>query len=416
LHHSITQVGDIVPCMSPDGKVNIMIRNITQITLLATTLFVIGCSSSSDPEQTKPPGGSTAFATQVAFPNLTFTRPVDLQCVGGRVYVVEQAGRILCFHESADTDSMEVFLDITTLVDDSGNEEGLLGLAFAPGYDGVTSNDYFVYYNVVDAGNFTRVSRFTSQNNTTDPSTRVDVISIGQPFENHNGGQIAFRESDGMLYIALGDGGSANDPQDNGQDLSTLLGSILRIDVSSLPYTVPGDNPFSGRNVRKEIWARGLRNPWRFSFDPATDRMFCGDVGQGAFEEVNLITKGGNYGWRIAEGNDCRPGNSGCDLTGLIPPIWQYGRPNPGARRAVTGGYVYTGPIVSLQGAYIYGDYVTGEIWALRVQGTTASNEPVIDASFGVAAFGVGNSGELYICAFQGGNDQIHRIAEESAE
>jgi glucose/arabinose dehydrogenase len=319
----------------------------------------------------------------------------------GRLFVVEQPGRILVFQNSDTTSDAEVFLDIRSQVVDAGAEQGLLGLAFHPSYAG--NGHYFVYFSVTDS---TKVARFTinPQNpNSTDAGTQRDVIAIHQFRANHNGGQIAFGPGD-MLHIGVGDGGSANDPRNHGQDRTTLQGNILRINVSSLPYTIPVDNPFRANQMgyREEIWAYGLRNPWRFSFDPVTDRVWCGDVGQNAWEEIDVIKKGKNYGWRIMEASHCRPPTTGCDTDGLELPVWEYS--HMGAGRSVTGGYVYRGSrLGGLVGAYIYADYVTGEVWALRYSGAGApSNALLVDTNLNIASFGVDEAGELLICALDG--------------
>jgi glucose/arabinose dehydrogenase len=220
---------------------------------------------------------------------------------------------------------------------------------------------------------------------------------VAQPFSNHNGGQIVFGP-DGMLYIGLGDGGSGNDPENNGQNLGTLLGSLLRIDVSGDAHSIPPDNPFVGRQgARAEIWAYGLRNPWRFSFDSVTGDLWLADVGQNTREEVNVITRGGNYGWRIMEGAECRGGGTNCDMSGLQPPIIDYA--TAGGNCSVTGGFVYRGSAIgALQGAYVYADYCSGRIWALRTEGFVRSDHRQIgDAPFRISSFAQDGNGDLYV-------------------
>lgn len=378
---------------------------------LIVAAVMVGACSSSGGNGAAPLSMGTYEIVQ-AFPDLTFARPVDLQNAGdgtNRLFVVEQPGRILVFVNSDTTNTTDVFLDVQSQVDNSGDEEGLLGLAFHP--DFANNGHYFVYYTI---GGSSRVSRFTvdAQNpNATDMASQVDVITIAQPYENHNGGQIAFGP-DGMLYIALGDGGSANDPQDNGQNRATLLGSILRIAVDTLPYSIPNDNPLAGNllGYREEIWAYGLRNPWRFSFDPVTGWLWCADVGQGRYEEIDIIEGGKNYGWKIMEGAHCRPPTTGCATGGLELPIWEY--EHGGGRVSVTGGYVYRGSrFTELVGAYFYADYLSGEIWMLSYDGTgTPVNELVQDATFRISSFGVDEAGELYICGLLDG--KIHTLAE----
>lgn len=360
------------------------------------------------------------FELQQAFPNLSFTRPVDLQNAGdqtNRIFVVEQAGRIHVFPNDSMVTQTNLFLDIVPRVDDSGNEMGLLGLAFHPNYAG---NGYF-YVNYT-AGNPRRtvISRFQvspSNPDSADPGSELILLQYDQPESNHNGGQIAFGPG-GYLYIASGDGGGSGDQHGtigNGQDRSTLLGKILRIDVdnqdSGLNYAIPRDNFFYGNSsgYREEIFAYGLRNPWRFSFDFDTGRLWAADVGQSAYEEIDLIENGKNYGWRIMEGNHCYNPPTGCDTTGLTMPVWEYAH---GLGYSVTGGYVYRGTAVpELTGKYIYGDYVTRRIWALSYDGINAPvNEDVLTAPNDISSFGQDENRELYICTFNGSSSKIFRF------
>ncbi|MDN5212081.1 PQQ-dependent sugar dehydrogenase [Fulvivirgaceae bacterium BMA12] len=352
----------------------------------------------------------STFGLITAFPNLSFTRPVDLQHShdnSNKLYVVEQAGVIRSFDNLAETSDTKVFLDITDRVNDSENEQGLLGLAFHPSFE---NNGYF-YVNYTAANpNRTVISRFTTDpanGDEADKSSELVLMSISQPYDNHNGGQIAFGQ-DGYLYIATGDGGSGGDPDNNGQDRRTLLGSILRIDVDNqtqgLNYAVPVDNPFVGNtnNFREEIYAYGLRNPWRMSFDPESGQLWAGDVGQNAFEEIDIIEKGGNYGWKIMEGQHCFPDNDRCNRDDLITPVWEYAQTN--VDRSITGGYVYRGAnLPELQGLYIYGDFVSGKIWALEGNSSdNATNTLLIDSNLSIASFGTDAQNELLICAFDG--------------
>jgi glucose/arabinose dehydrogenase len=260
-----------------------------------------------------------------------------------------------------------------------------------------------VYYTAPDPLR-TRLSRFSvsaQDSNAADPASETVVLEIGQPFANHNGGQIAFGP-DGYLYVAVGDGGSGGDPQGNGQNRATLLGKILRIDVAQIPYAIPADNPFAGNTQghREEIFAYGLRNPWRFSFDSVTGWLWAGDVGQSRYEEIDIIENGKNYGWNIMEANHCYNASQ-CNTDGLTLPLWEYGHD---VGQSVTGGSVYRGAkIPELAGAYIYGDYVTGVIWSLRGGGQgAASNEVIADTDLNIASFGVDKDNEIYICAFDG--------------
>jgi glucose/arabinose dehydrogenase len=287
-----------------------------------------------------------------------------------------------------------------------GSEEGLLGLAFDPNYQ---ENGYFyVYYSATNPRRSV-LSRFSSNRDnpvTADPQSEVIVMEIAQPFSNHNGGQITFGP-DGYLYIGLGDGGGGGDPQRNGQNLGALLGKILRIDVRGISetesYKIPADNPFlNTADARPEIWALGLRNPWRFSFDNETGLLWAGDVGQNRWEEINIISKGANYGWNIMEGFHCYSPANGCDQTGLTLPLVEYEH-SEGC--SVTGGYVYRGDkILSLQGYYIYGDYCSGNIWALSYDGNTVTqNVLLVESELNITSFGQDPAGNLYILSQEGG-------------
>ena len=347
---------------------------------------------------------------EVAFPNLTtFNRPVDLQHAGdssNRIFVVEQAGIIHVFENNREAATKNEFLNIQSQVRRNGNEEGLLGLAFHPDY---ANNGFFYVDYSASNPRRTVIARFQVDNSDPDlanPNSRLVLLEVNQPFSNHNGGQIAFGP-DGFLYISLGDGGLANDPNGNGQNRQTLLGAILRLDVDDPAggknYGIPGDNPFAGNNqgFREEIYAYGLRNVWRFSFDFETDRLWAADVGQGAREEIDIIENGKNYGWKIMEGAICRPSTSGCNQSGLELPIYDYSH---SLGQSVTGGYVYRGPgVPDLQGSYIYGDFVTGRIWALNYDGTNlAENTELLNTSLFISSFGIDQNNELYICAFDG--------------
>lgn len=347
---------------------------------------------------------------QQAFPALSFTRPVDLQHPGdgtNRLFVVEQRGVISVFENDPAAASKTTFLDIQERVDDSSNEEGLLGLAFHPDYE---NNGYF-YVNYTATGpDRTLISRFkvsANNPNAAEPDSEVVIITIPKPFSNHNAGQLAFGPNDGYLYITTGDGGSGGDPQGNGQNRQTLLGSILRIDVDTtapgLQYSIPPTNPFVGntQGYREEIYAWGVRNPWRMSFDLVTGWLWAADVGQNAWEEIDIIENGKNYGWNIMEGNHCYNPPTGCNTAGLTLPVWEYSH-NLG--NSVTGGYVYRGPgVPELVGKYIYADFGSGRIWALEYDGVNpAVNNQLIDTPLLIASFGVDQNQELYICAFDG--------------
>jgi glucose/arabinose dehydrogenase len=354
--------------------------------------------------------GSTSYAQLSLynpFPNISVTDPVDLQNSGdgtNRIFVVERAGRIKVFPNSQTVQSTKTFLDITDRVT-SGGEMGLLGLAFHPDYE---NNGYLFVNYTASSPLMTRISRFTVSStnpDSADKNSELILMSFSQPFSNHNGGWIGFGPNDGYLYIGVGDGGSGGDPQNHGQNVNTILGNILRIDVNNqdpgLEYAIPPDNPFvdsTGSEV-KEIYAWGLRNPWRNSFDPVTGWLWCADVGQNAWEEIDIIENGKNYGWRCYEGN--HPFNtSGCGpQSEYVFPIWEYAR---SLGYSVTGGYVYRGPNVpELTGKYIYADYGSNRIWALEYDGINpATNEYLLNAPASPTSFGVDENDELYVVTF----------------
>lgn len=351
---------------------------------------------------------SIHYGVEAAFPSLAFSNPVGIYPADdgtNRLFVLQQNGLIYVFNNSKTATSPTVFLDIRDRVL-FGGEEGLLGLAFHPNF---TENKYFYVDYVADSPLRTVIARYsvsTGNPDEADKNSEFILLEVNQPFSNHKGGQIAFGP-DGFFYIALGDGGSAGDPYGNAQNLTTLLGKILRIDVDSTSlgrqYGIPADNLFVDNlnGYKEEIYAYGLRNPWRFSFDTQTGWLWAGDVGQGRREEVDIIQKGKNYGWNITEGTLCYSPPSGCNTTGLEPPIWEYGHD---VGNAITGGFVYRGSLLGeLVGAYVYGDFGSGRIWALRYNGTdVTSNAGLIDTGLSIASFGIDNKDNLYICAFDG--------------
>lgn len=357
---------------------------------------------------------STALAQpqiglQPVFGGHAFERPLALKQAPGdatRFYVVEQPGRVLVL-DGLDDDTPDVVLDIRGQVEDGPNEAGLLGLAFDPKF--AETNRVFLSY--TRRGNRQLESVITAvtmapDGRSVDPNTEQIILSVTQPFGNHNGGDIAFGP-DGYLYIGLGDGGAGGDPLNHGQNLSTLLGAILRIDVHSrTPYAIPRSNPFrQQRDARNEIYAYGLRNPWRFSFDRETGALWVGDVGQNRVEEINVIVAGGNYGWNIREGSNSFRGR-GRSATGLIDPVAQYGR-DLGC--SVTGGYVYRGAdIVDLQGVYLFSDFCSGRVWGVLPQ--VEERRPVVQllqAGIQAASFAEAHDGTLFILDLGG---EIHRI------
>jgi glucose/arabinose dehydrogenase len=343
------------------------------------------------------------FSLQNAFQNLTFSNPVFLTHADdgtNRIFVIEQEGIIKVFPNSSNALLAKEFLDITDRVS-YGGEKGLLGLAFHPDYE---TNGYF-YVNYTNATS-TVISRFqvTSNPDSADKDTEFQILTFTQPYSNHNGGWIGFGPNDGYLYIATGDGGSANDPQNNAQRINTLLGKILRIDVDGgTPYAIPATNPFvdsTNTQVRKEIYAWGMRNPWRCSFDPVTGWLWAGDVGQDVWEEIDLIENGKNYGWRCYEGNHTF-NMSGCNYPEYIFPVMEY---DHGPECSITGGYVYRGPNVpELEGKYIYGDYCSSKIWSLLYDGITPPvNQYLLNALGNITSFGVDQANELYLTSFNG--------------
>jgi len=363
------------------------------------------------------------------------SRPVFVTAPPGdkRLFVIEQAGRIRLVENGSVADTP--FLDITDRVNDGGNEQGLLGLAFHPGW---TSNGkFYVYYTGGTGNGETVVAEYqvdAVDASTADKATETIIFTEPQPFQNHNGGMIAFG-SDGYLYIGLGDGGSGGDPGDRAQDPTVLMGSMLRIDVNNPAggklYGIPADNPFAdGDGGAPEVYAYGLRNPWRWSFDRMTGDAYIADVGQNRVEEVNAITlanmNGANFGWDVYEGSECfnDGGNAndlgtGCTLTGTIAPIIEYGHtpttnlsPPPAnpSGNSISGGYVYRGECLpGIQGVYFYGDFTTNITRTLKWNGSAATDTQDITASLqtgvslgGVASWGEDGFGELYLASFNG--------------
>jgi glucose/arabinose dehydrogenase len=362
---------------------------------------------------------SQEYTVENAFPNLSFTDPVGIYHADdgtGRLFVIEQPGTIKVFQNDPSTTTVETFLNITSIVEqDPGyTEEGLLGLAFHPNF---TENGYF-YVNYTDYSPKRNViARYTvssNNQNQADALSSLVILEVNQPYTNHNGGQLDFG-SDGYLYISFGDGGSSGDPQGNGQNLQTLLGTIVRIDVDSPSngqgYSIPVDNPFvADPNARDEIYAYGLRNMWRFSWDPVTDLLWGADVGQYNWEEIDIIYPGLNYGWNTMEGNHCYPAGTSCSSEGFEPPVFEYALYVDGVC-SVTGGYVYRGAeTLSLYGKYIYGDWCTGDIWALTYSNDgVTENEHLIQSGVNITSFGLDQNSELLICA----NSNIYKLTSD---
>ncbi len=369
------------------------------------------------------------LSVDLAFPNLTFSSPVGIEhdpVNPNLLYVVEQSGLIRIFDNDPEVASSSVFLDIDARVA-SGGERGLLGLAFHPDY---ATNGYFYVNYTLNGPDRSRIARFTLgapdvYPPVANPESEVVLLDIAQPFGNHNGGGLAFGP-DGYLYASFGDGGSGGDPLENGQNPGTLLGTILRLDVDGggttpdcggpdANYTVPpnalADGP--GGNC-DEIYAYGLRNPWRFSFDRETGQGWIADVGQNQWEEIDLMEDGGNYGWNTYEGNHCF--DAPCSPEGFIFPVWEY---DHSLGCSITGGYVYRGDRVpELVGKYVYGDYCSGRLWGLDASGATPVNEQLPVGTFpNLTSFGEDAAGELYFVRVEGTggvDSRVYRVFSES--
>jgi len=385
---------------------------IALLLLAASSLACEGKKSGSTVSPPPPPAPSDYEAVRLW---TGLSDPVDLQAPPGdtsRVFIVEKTGRIRIARGGVILS--RPFLDISSLVS-GGGEQGLLGLAFHPQY--ATNGKFYVHY--TNTSGDTRVAGYgvSADPDSANPAA-TPILSVDQPYSNHNGGQLSFGPDD-YLYLALGDGGSGGDPQGNGQSLLTLLGKILRLDVDgSPPYSIPPTNPFVGRtDAMPEIWSYGWRNPWRFAFDRTTGAMWIGDVGQGEWEEIDLEPAGvggRNYGWKRMEGNHCYPPGASCDTTGLTRPVLEY---DHGDGCSVTGGVVYRGvALPELAGTYFYGDFCTGLLRSaklgpgstLEVNDWTAvlrrqSGGPMNQLS----SFGLDARGELYILLLDG---EIYRL------
>lgn len=389
-------------------KFNVMkVSSYSLLVPLILILAALACSSDDPKSPEEPQEPENTVGAREAFPSLTFNMPVDLQQVPGdssRFFIVEKEGIIKVFSNAANVTNSTIFLDIKSKVT-SGGERGLLGLAFHPDFK---NNGYF-FVNYTSGNPLkTVIARYkASSANSADTGSEAVLFTFNQPYDNHNGGSLQFGK-DGYLYIATGDGGSGGDPQNNAQNLRSHLGKILRVDVNATDksnYGIPADNPFVAGTAGNlpEIYAFGLRNPWRISFDRADDRLFAGDVGQNEREEIDIITKGGNYGWRIKEGVDCYNPSSNCNRSGLIEPIHDYSQGN--GDRSITGGYVYRGSAIpALAGRYIYGDYVSGRIWALETEGNSKKSNTLLMENMGsISSFGQDNSGEVYYLNYSNG-------------
>ena len=374
---------------------------------------------------------------KVAYPKLTFDRPITAVSPPSgdpRLYLVEQKGRILILPRDEELETVEVFLDITKRKPYIENEEGLLGFCFHPQFP--SNGKFYVYYTQHQPRRsvLSEFRRMTTNTNKADLSTERVLLEVPQPYGNHNSGSIAFGP-DGQLYIGLGDGGSQNDPHNNGQNLRSLLGKILRLDVNdqsgTKEYGIPLDNPFVGvgNGVYGEIWAFGFRNPWGLSFDSKTGQLWMADVGQNKWEEINLVIRGGNYGWNTYEGFHLFK-EPASEAVNTIFPVMEYPHSSqyndqaifphsPGA--SITGGHVYRGiRLLDFYGVYFYGDFVTGSLWGLRFQhgrithlGTVAEMPADAEPRRSISGFGKDADEELYVLSFDG---RIYSLKPKTTE
>jgi len=376
-------------------------RSIRVCVVLAWAILLGSCGDKSSMPSSGGPPPPLALSPVLS----GLTNPVDLQFpndASGRMFVVQQPGliRIATNGSLAPTP----FLDITGSVT-FGGEMGLLGLAFHPQFS--QNHLFYVHYDRTVGSQIESVIAeyqvSAGDPNQADPNSERILLTVNQPFTNHKGGQIAFGP-DGLLYIGLGDGGNEGDPLGNGQNNQVLLGKMLRIDVDhqdpGKQYAIPPTNPFVGGSGLPEIWAYGLRNPWRFSFDRGSRQLFAGDVGQDSFEEIDILTSGGNFGWNTMEGMHCYNPSTGCNMSGLILPIAEYSHSEGDA---VMGGHVYHGSAIpGLAGAYIFGDYGSGTIWELTQSGGSWTRTKLLSSGKNISSFGEDVAGELYVVDYAG--------------
>jgi glucose/arabinose dehydrogenase len=411
--------------VAPDGR-SLLVPDPKAGTLLAVPAAIPGWEVDDRP---------LPLATEVAFPDLQWTgwkgetekgvivplRPLVLTHAGDgsdRVFVATQHGVIHVFPNDQKATKTKIFLDIQDRVvyDDNQNEEGLLGLAFHPQYK--KNGEFFVFYTTKKAKGTNLLSRFRVSKDDpdrADPASEEVLLRIERPFWNHDGGTLCFGP-DGYLYVALGDGGAANDPYNNGQNLGSLLGKVLRLDVdrkdAGKNYAVPADNPFVKRQgARPEIWAYGLRNVWRMAFDRKTGKLWASDVGQNLYEEIDHLTAGGNFGWRVREGlHPFGPEGVG-PRKDLVDPIWEY---HHDVGKSLTGGAVYRGKrLPELEGAYLYADYVTMKVWALwydESKGRVVANRRIPDPGVPVMSFGEDERGDAYFMTYTPTGRGIYRF------
>ncbi|HEV7200762.1 MAG TPA: PQQ-dependent sugar dehydrogenase [Candidatus Limnocylindria bacterium] len=404
------------------------------VLLAGGALLVVGCTSASaspslqtseaatpsiaptaEPSvEVSPPGltsGPDALAVEpIASGFVNATAVTNAGDGSGRLFVVQREGQIRIVNPGGTVETAP-FLDITGLVL-AGNERGLLGLTFHPDYE--DNGRFFVSYTArPDGPEIIAEYRVSSDPSVADPASGRILISVPDPAANHNGGALAFGP-DGYLYISMGDGGGQNDQYQNGQNLNSLLGKLLRIDVDGTPttgrtYAIPSSNPFVDGGGAPEIWAYGLRNPWRISFDREWGDLFIGDVGGGRWEEINRQPADGpgglNYGWPVMEGRHCLADT--CTISGYVQPIAEYSHDTGGC--SVIGGYVYRGSAQpDLAGVYIFGDWCTGTVFTLQVDEGTITPKPVLDSGLAMSAFGEDDSGEIYLVDFAGGG--LYRV------
>ncbi len=425
-------------CALPGGGGSGEVTIVPATTVPATTGRVDPTATSAPPPPSPPPAATTpapppppatppptpTVATPANAPADLTTLKLDLQLVAegfdtpvyvthagdgsGRLFVVEKRGTIAIVQDGERLP--ELFFDIVPLVESRASERGLLSIAFHPDYP--NNGEFFVYYNDKAGDSIIARYRVSSDPNRADMGSEEVILTIAQPAANHNGGLVLFGP-DGYLYIGMGDGGQAGDPWGNAQNRDVLLGKMLRIDVDgAAPYAIPPDNPFVNTDgVRPEIWAWGLRNPWRFSFDRATGDMYIGDVGQNAYEEIHYqpaASRGGeNYGWDIMEGAACYPEDQPCSQEGLELPVVVYS--HAGGHCSVTGGYVYRGgAFPQFDGLYFFGDYCSGNIWALRQTDDGWESVRVRETNLTISSFGEDEAGEHYLCDMWDG--QLYRL------
>lgn len=369
-----------------------------------------------------PTSTNSDYLLELAFPNIEIEQPVDFQIPDdgtNRIFIVSQIGIIYTFNNTRFVNQTNIFLDIREKVSCCW-ELGLLSLAFHPNFK---ENGHFYVYYTAEPPESTRLARYTADKtnpNQADISSELIIIEQNQPFVNHNGGQVVFGP-DGFLYLSLGDGGGDHDPYNNAQNKSSLLGKILRINVDNSSagknYVIPADNPFANNTnrFREEIFAYGLRNPWRFSFDPETGLLWNADVGQNQIEEINLIFKGYNYGWNLFEGTLCNNlVDQLCNRNNITFPIHEYDHQ---IGKSITGGFVYRGSrLLDLYGYYIYADFVSGRIWALKLhQNNQITNLELLNSNIFITSFGKGLNNELYAVAYDGRIYQLNFINKSAS-